>query len=148
MNSMVFSTGGDWDTTTLFNNGEEVMAAQLFVELHAGRDDYGNPAGGGVACGGEMTAIVRPQDDPQSEIGIFPGRIEIIAPGHSLIIENNHPAFVFEMTNCWYNGVDVTRNLMDLLVDVDSITNQVKAYITLFKPHWISADEVATYTIL
>ncbi len=148
MNNMVFSTNGDWDSTTLFNNGEEVMAAQLFVELHAGRDDYDSPIGGGVTCGGEMTAIVRPQNDPQSEIGIFPGRLEINAPGHSLVIENYHPAFAFEMTTCLYNGTDVTRNVMDIMVNIDAVSDQVSAYITLFKPHWISADEVATYTIL
>src|SRR5437764_1254038 len=106
MNQMVFNTQGDWDTTTLFNNNEEVMAAQLFVELKAGRDEFGNPDRGGIGNGGEMTAIVRPQDDPQSEVGIFPGRLEMKFPGHTLVIENTHPTFAFEFTRVWYNGVD------------------------------------------
>ena len=95
MNNMVFSTGGDWDSTTLFNNGGEVMAAQLFVELGASRDDFGNPYPGGISGGGTITAIVRPQDDPQQQIGIFPGRLELNFPGNTLVIENVHPMFAF-----------------------------------------------------
>ena len=148
MNNMVFSTGGDWDSTTLFNNGEEVMAAQLFVELHAGRDDYGEPGRGGVNNGGEMTAIVHPQDDPDSEIGIFPGRLELNFPGHSAVIENGHPGFAFEFTQVWFDGHDVTHQVIDLCVDINALENIVNAYITLYKPHWIAADEVATYNLV
>ena len=46
MNDMTFQTSGDWENTTLYNNGVEVAAAQLFVELRAGRDDYDNPIRG------------------------------------------------------------------------------------------------------
>lgn len=145
---MVFSTGGDWDSTTLYNNGQEVMASQLFVEMHAGRDDFGNPNRGGVQDGGEIDAIVRPQDNPQTQLGIFPGRLEMNFPGHTLVVENTHPAFAFEFTRIWYNGVDVTNNLVDLLVNIDADQNIVQAYITLYKPHWLSADEVATYNII
>ena len=67
MNNMVFKTGGDWDTTTLFNNNQEVLAAELLVEMHAGRDEDGEPIRGGVRDGGDATAIIRPQNDPQSE---------------------------------------------------------------------------------
>src|SRR5437588_1548900 len=148
MNNMVFRTGGDWDSTFLENNGAEVLAAQLFVELHAGRDDWGNPNVGGVNAGGEMTAIVRPQDDPQQEIGIFPGRLEMVFPGHLIIVENTHPGFAFEFTRVLYNGRDVTDNVVDLYVDVNAVDDVVRAYITLYKPHWITADEVATYTIV
>jgi len=148
MNNMVFQTGGDWDSTTLFNNGAEVLAAQLFVELHAGRDPYGNPDRGGVFDGGDITAIVRPQEDPQQEIGIFPGRLELVFPGHSLIVENTHPGFDFQFTRVSYNGRDVTGNVMDLYVDVNAADNVVTAYITLYKAHWLGADEVATYTIV
>src|SRR5262249_42005389 len=104
MNNMVFSTGGDWDSTTLFNNGGEGFAAQLFIELHAGRDAYGNPYSGGIADGGEITAIVRPQDNPMNQIGIFPGRLEMNFPGYTLVIENTHPYFAFEFTQVWLNG--------------------------------------------
>ncbi len=148
MNNMVFRTGGDWDSTYLENNGQEVMAAQLFVEVHAGRDDFGDPCMGGINNGGEMTAIVRPQDDPSQEIGIFPGRLEMVFPGHIIIVENTHPGFAFEFSRVLYNSRDVTDNLVDLYVDINAADNVVSAYITLFKPHWITSDEVATYTIL
>src|SRR5258708_21349541 len=105
MNNVVFRTGGDWDTTTLSNNGQEVMAAQLFVEMKAGRDEFGEPDRGGVNNGGEMTAIIRAQDNPDVPIGIFPGRLEMDFPGPSLQIENTHPMFAFEFCPGWYNGI-------------------------------------------
>src|SRR5579885_3184703 len=110
MNNVIFTTGGDWDTTTLYNNGQEWLAAQLFVELQAGHNDFGDPDRGGVSLGGEMTAIVRPQEDPQSQIGIFPGRLEMNFPGHGIVIENTHSEFAFEFTHVWYNGQDVTNS--------------------------------------
>ncbi len=148
MNNVVFNTGGDWDNTTLYNNGAEWLAAQLFVELHAGRNDFGDPDNGGVALGGEMTAIVRPQENPQEQIGIFPGRLEMNFPGHSLVMENTNPMFAFEFTRVWYNGQDVTNNILDVYVDINAVDNVVKAYVTIYKPHWLAADEVATFNIL
>lgn len=148
MNNYVFSTGGDWDSTTLYNNGAEVLASQFYVELHAGRDAFNAPDRGGVYDGGEITAIVRPQDNPNVEMGIFPGRLEMNFPGHNIVMENTHPAFSFEFTRISYNGRDVTGNIVDLLVNINAMDNVVQAYITLYKPHWLTADEVATYTIL
>ena len=148
MNNVVFQTSGDWDTTTLTNNGLEVMAAQLFVELRAGRDGYGEPDRGGVFNGGELTATIRTQDQPDVPFGIFPGRIDLQFPGHTLQIENTHPVFAFEFTRVWYNGRDVTDKIMDLYVDVNAVDNIVQAYVTLYKAHWLGSDEVATYTII
>lgn len=148
MNNVVFNTGGDWDTTTLYNNGAEVLAAQLFVEIHAGRDGYGEPDRGGVFNGGEITAIIRPQDNPNYEVGIFPGRLELGFPGHSIVVENTHPGFAFEFTRIYYNGQDVTNHIVDLYVDINAVDNVVQAYITLYKAHWFGSDEVATYNII
>lgn len=148
MNNVVFRTGGDWDSTTLFNNGQEVMAAQLFVDLKAGRDEYGEPDRGGVQNGGEITAIIRPQENPEMQIGIFPGRLEMDFPAHSLVIENTHPMFAFEFTQIWYNGRDITNNIIDVYVDVNAVDNVVQASVTLYKAHWLGSDEVATYNII
>jgi len=148
MNNVVFQTGGDWDSTTLANNGQEVLAAQLFIELRAGRDDFGDPDRGGVFDGGEMTAIIRTQDDPDTPVGIFPGRIELTFPGHSLQIENTHPTFAFEFTRVWFNGRDVTDKIVDLYVDINAVDNVVQAYVVLYKAHWLGSDEVATYNII
>lgn len=148
INNVVFSTGGTWDSTTLHNNGREVRAAQLFVELHAGRDDWDNPDRGGVNNGGELTALIRPQQDPNEEIGVFPGRLELNFPGHSVIVENQHPGFAFEYTRLWYNGRDVTDNIVDLYVDINAVDDVVEAYITLYKARWFGSDEVATYRIV
>jgi hypothetical protein len=148
VNSVVFRTGGDWDTTTLHNNGQEVFASQLLVELHCGRDAWGNPMDGGIGNGGEFTAIIRPQDNPGHEVGIFPGRLEMDFPHHSLLVENVHPGFGFEFTRVWYNGHDITDDVVDLLVNVDAVNNVVQAFVTVYRSHWIARDEVATYTII
>ena len=148
MNNMVFSTLGDWDSTTLYNNGQEVLAAQLFVELVTGRNEFGEPTGGGIEWGGEITAIVRPQDNPDQEIGIFPGRLELNFPGHTIVIENGHPGFAFEFTRVWYNGRDVTNDLLDIYVDINAVDNIVKAYLTLYRDRFLLRDEVVTYNIV
>lgn len=147
MNDMVFRTGGDWDSTTLFNNGVEVMAAQLFVDLRAGRDDYGNPDAGGIYDGTDLTAIVRPQDNPLAPVDILPGRLTVQFPGHEVVIENYHPLVLLDNTQVWYNGENITRRVVDVYVDVNSVDDVVKAYVALYKPHWIAADEVITYAI-
>jgi hypothetical protein len=148
MNQMIFSTGGDWDSTTLHNNGQEVMAAELYVDAKTGRNEFGEPDRGGVANGGEIVAYVRPQENPEQQIAIFPGRLEMTFPGHTLVIENTHPTFAFEFTRIWHNGRDVTHNIVEAFVDINAIDNDVKAYLTLYKPHWLTSDEVATYNIL
>jgi hypothetical protein len=147
MNNVVFQTKGDWDSTFLENNGQEVLAQELLVDLHSGRDEMGNPSRGGVGTGGEMVAYIRTQSDPNTQMSIFPGHISITFPGHVVIVENTHPSFAFEMTRVLYNGQDVTRNIVELHVQVNADENIVSAYITLYKAHWISADEVATITI-
>lgn len=148
MNHLVFQTGGDWDSTTLFANGEEFFAAQLFVEVVAGRDEWGEASNGGIYNGGTITAIVRPQENPNEEIGIFPGRLELTFPGHSLIIENDHPGFAFEMTRVWFDGHDVTNVVLDIHVDINAIEDIVRGYITLYRSHWIVRDEIATYNLI
>jgi hypothetical protein len=148
MNDMVFHTGGDWDSTTLFNNGREVTAAQLFVELRAGRDDFGNPMDGGIFEGADLTAIVRPQDDPEFPYDVLPGRITFEAPGHTIILENYHPHVELDQTRIWHNGQEVTERVVDLYFDINAIDDVVEAFITVYKPHWIRRDEVITYTLL
>jgi hypothetical protein len=148
MNNLIFHTGGSWETTTLFNNNQEVLATQLFVELHAGRDEWDDPVDGGISTGGEMTALIRPQDNPMEEWPIFPGRLELNFPGHQIIIENMHPTFAFEYTRVWYNGRDVTNSVMDIFVDINAADNIVRAFITLYKNRWFGTDEVATFNIL
>lgn len=148
MNNYVFSTAGSWETTTLFNHGQEVFAVQLFVELHAGRDEWDDPVNGGISRGGEMTALVRPQDNPADEWPIFPGRLEMNFPGHQIVVENTHPAFAFEYTRVWHNGREVTNSVMDVYVDINAADNVVRAYITIYRDRWLGTDEVATYNIL
>ena len=43
MNNTALTATGDWDTTTLYNNGDEVSALEFYIEIEAGQDDgYGN----------------------------------------------------------------------------------------------------------
>jgi hypothetical protein len=148
MNDLIFHTGGSWDTTTLFNNGYEVPAAQLFIELHAGRDEWGDPVSGGILEGADLTALIRPQDDPMQPWDIFPGRITLEFPGYNLVVENNHPAVALENTRIFLNGEDVTRRIVDLYVDINAVDDVVSAYVTVYKSHFFRRDEVLTHTIL
>ncbi len=148
MNDMTFQTGGDWDNTTLYNNGVEVPAAQLFVELRAGRDEYDNPMQGGVYDGTALTAMVRLQENPDDALDILPGKLTLTFPGHEVVLENYHPMVDPEATRVWYNGQDVTSRVVDIYVDVNAQDDIVKAFVSVYKPHSIATDEVVTYTIV
>lgn len=148
MNDVVFKTGGDWDSTTLFNNGQEVAANVLFVDAQTGRNEFGEPDTGGVNNGGEFTAYIVTQDDPNTQVPIFPGRLVIRVPKHELVVENSHPQFLFEASQVWLDQQDVTNNLVDLHVEIDAVNNNVQGYVTLYKSHFFSSDEVATINLL
>jgi len=148
MNDMVFRTGGDWDSTTLFNNGGEVPAAQLFVELHAGRDEFGDPISGGIFEGADLTALVRPADAPDDPFDILPGRLTLEFPGYNIVLENAHPGVYMDNTRILLNGDDVTDRVVDLFVDVNVLDDIVSAYITVYKSRWFVRDEVITHTII
>lgn len=148
MNTLAFRTGGDWDSTTLFNNGFEVAAAQLYIELRAGRDDWGEPVQGGIFEGADLTAIIRPAEDPLAPWDILPGRITLDFPGYSLALENMHPEVYLPHTRIYFNGEDVTQRVVDLVVDINAVDNIVSAYITVYKSHFFRRDEVITHTII
>ncbi len=148
MNDMTFETGGDWVSTTLYNNGVEVPAAQLYVELRAGRDAWDNPIQGGIYNGTELTALVRPQNDPEDALDILPGRLSLTFPGHSVVLENYHPMVDPQATRVWYNGEEITNRVVDVYVDVNALSDEVKAFLTVYKTHWLAADEAITYTIV
>jgi hypothetical protein len=148
MNELVFRTGGSWDTTTLFNNGYEVAAAQLFIELHAGRDEWGEPVDGGIFEGADLAALIRPADDPMSPWDILPGRLTMEFPGYTLILENYHPAVYMENTRIYMNGENITDRVIDLYVDINAVDNVVSAYVTVYKNNWFRRDEVITHTIV
>jgi len=148
MNDLAFRTGGDWDSTTLYNNGMEVPAAQLFVELTAGRDEFGDPINGGIFAGASLTALIRPQENPDDPFDILPGRLTFDCPGYSLVLQNYHPGVYLDQTNVFLNGEDITARVVDLYIDINALDNVVTAWITVYKPHWIRRDEVITYNML
>src|SRR4051812_21960804 len=114
MRYFIFNTGGDWDSTTLFLNGEEYPASRLFLQLETGRDAYGQPRRGGLQNGGQMEAFILPQDQSLNEQAIFPGRIDLEFPMHKVTIENETPNFVIEMTRILLDGKDVSNEISDL----------------------------------
>jgi hypothetical protein len=148
MNYFIFNTGGDWDSTTLYNNGEEFLASKLFLQLNTTRDMDGRPIRGGLSNGGSMTAYVQPQDENASEFAIFPGKIDLEVPTHKVSVENTSPQFAIEFTRVWLDGEDVTNQVVDLEFNVDAVNNNVSGYVTIYKPHFLAADEVATFNLL
>jgi hypothetical protein len=148
MTDMIFRTGGDWDSTTLFDSGREVAAAQLFVELLAGRDEFGDPTHGGIHEGADLTALVRPAEDPENPFDILPGRLRMEFPGYVVIIENYHPAVYLEATRIFLNGEDITDRVVDVYIDINAHDNVVQAYVTVYKSRFWVRDEVITHSIL
>jgi hypothetical protein len=148
MRYFIFNTGGDWDSTTLFLNGEEYPATRLFIHLEAGRSDHGEPVKGGVQRGGEMEAFVLPQDPDMTEQAIFPGRIDLEFPLHKVTIENDTPTFALEMTRITLDGKDISDEITDIVINIDAVANEVEAYLTVFRPKLLGADEMATCNLL
>jgi hypothetical protein len=148
MNYFIFNTGGDWDSTTLFLDGQEFPASQLYVELTTGRDEFGEPCRGGLRNGGDMTAYVQPQDENASQFAIFPGKIDLEFPIHKVTVENPSPQFAIEFTRVVMDGEDITDKIIDLQINIDAVANQASASLSLYRPHLLGADEVATFNLI
>jgi len=148
MNYFIFSTGGDWDSTSLYLNGENFPSQRLLLEFETGRDFNGDPRRGGLSNGGNASCFVLPEQTGAGEWAIFPGKIDLEFPTHKVTIENQSPTFAIELTRVWLDNEEVSHQLLDLQVDIDAIENRASAYLTLYKPRLLGADEVATYTLL
>jgi hypothetical protein len=147
-NEIIFRTGGDWDSTSLYNNGYEIAAAQLYIELRAGRDDFGDEVHGGIWEGADLTALIRPADDPLAPFDIFPGRISLEFPGYTVVMENLHPAVDMRHLQVWFNGEDITERVVDIVVDINALDDFVQAYASVYKSRFLLRDEVITHNIL
>lgn len=147
-NELIFRTGGDWDSTTLMSNGYTVEAAQLYIELHAGRDDWGDEVHGGIWEGAELTALIRPADTPDLPYDIFPGRISMEFPGYTIVMENEHPMGDLRHLRIWFNGENITDRVVDIVVDINAVDNFVQAFATVYKSRFLLRDEVITHNIL
>ena len=147
-NDILFRTGGDWESTTLHSNGYEIAAAQLYIELRAGRDDWGDEVRGGIWEGADLTALIRPDDDPDLPFDIFPGRISMEFPGYTIIMENDHPEVDMRHLHVWLNGEDITDRVVDIVVDINAVDNVVQAFASVYKSRFLLRDEVITHNIL
>ncbi|WP_395089082.1 hypothetical protein [Armatimonas sp.] len=147
-NEIIFSTGGDWDTTSLMSNGYAIEAAQLYIELRAGRDDWGDEVQGGIWEGADLTAMIRPAEDPLAPFDIFPGRISLEFPGYTIVLENQHPMGDMRHLRVWLNGEDITDRVVDVVVDINAVDSFVQAYVTVYKSRFLLRDEVITHTII
>lgn len=147
-NDLRFRTDGTWDSTTLHGNGYEISAAQLYIELRAGRDDWGDEVPGGIWEGADLTALIRPAEDPFSPFDIFPGRIMLEFPGYRIEMENNHPEVDMRHLRIWLNGEDITDRVVDLVVDINAVDDFVQAFVTVYKSRFILRDEIITHNII
>lgn len=148
MNDVVFRTDGTWDGTTLHNNGYEVPAAQLYLELRAGRDEWDEPVDGGIEVGADLTALVRPAEDPHAPFDLLPGRVTLAFPGGSVVLENLHPGVDPRHTRVFFNGDDVTDRVVDLVVDINAVDNVTDAWLSLYRNRWFRRDEVVTHALI
>lgn len=141
-NDVIFATQGDWDSTTLANNGVDVAANRLFVHFQQTIDQKG------FRSGGELSASIVTQADPNEEAGIFPGTLTIDVPNHKIVIENKDPHFGFAATKVVYQDIEVTEYLVEFHLEVDAAANVVQAYITLFQGADATDNPVQTFNVL
>ena len=141
-NNVIFTTKGDWDSTTLEANGEEVLANRLYVHFQQQIDRRGNRGEG------ELTAIVNTQDNPSEDVGIFPGVLTIDVPNHKLEIRNTDPHFAFASTQVIYQEIDVTQSLSEFHLEIDGVQNIVQGYITLWQGPIATDEPYQTFNIL
>ena len=134
---------------TLYNNGVEVPAAHSSSSnFAAGRDEDGDPISGGIFDGASLTAIIRPQENPDQPFDILPGRLTMECPGYTLVLENFHPGVYLNQTQVFLNNENVTSRVVDLYVDINSVDDIVTAWATIYKSHFFRSDELITHTIL
>lgn len=137
----LFNTGGSWETTYLLNHGQEVATDRLFLQITVERNALDR------RIGGEMTAYVDIAGSG-GRVAVFPGRLEIDAPGHNLVVENIHPRVQFDQTRVWYEQVEITEQVFEVFVEVDSPQNNVQGFVTLFKGRLIGPDKLETFSVL
>jgi hypothetical protein len=142
LNNVVFTTKGDWDSTMLTNNGQEVQANRIFVQFQQQIDRKGNRGEG------EFTAIVRTQETPDEDTGVFPGTLTVDVPNHKIIIENTDPHFAFEQTRITYQDIDMTESVSEFYLEIDGVQNIVQCYITLWQGPIATDEPYETFTIL
>lgn len=141
-NNVVFTTKGDWDSTTLTNNDEEVRANRLFVQFQQQIDRKGNRGEG------ELTAIINTENEPDVDTGIFPGTLTIDVPNHKIEIQNTDPHFAFASTHVIYQEIEVTESLSEFHLEVDGLQNIVQGYITLWQGPIATDAPYQTFNIL
>ena len=87
MNYFIFNTGGDWDSTSLYLNGEEFPANRLYLRFETGGTREGDPRKGGLENGGQASCYALPQQSGAGEWAIlFPGKIDLEFPTHKVTI--------------------------------------------------------------
>ncbi len=123
-----FETKGDWDSTILTKDGQEVYASRLYLLLRIKPGDkYGN-----IGQGDIVAAIVY-ADDPNNAIGLFPGVLEISVPGHEITIRNESPSALFEETKVEYQGLEMTSSVAEVFLEVDSTKEIPDGRVSLYQ---------------
>ncbi len=123
-----FETKGDWDSTKLTKDGEDVQASRLYVLLRLKPgDQYGNIGQG------DLVAAIVPSGDPDRSIGIFPGKLEISVPGHEIVIVNESPTGEFEKTRVGYQDLEMTASIAEVYLEVDSAQDIVAGRVGLYQ---------------
>lgn len=150
LNNFLYQTRDNlWDETRLLDmnrpgDDKQVDASRLYVHLTCDTR--------GIDGGGDLELYLCPADDPNTGFGILPGRLEIdIVHGEfgdsNIVIENNNPAGDFADTRLWYNGIEVTEQVVELAYDVNPAENYITGFIRLFKGRLLGRDEVSTFTL-
>ncbi len=110
-------------------------------------DETDQPVAGGISLGGEIQAWLRPQDCLDDEIPIFPGSIRFTTPLGELVLENKSPDLDFADTLVFWNGVEITNNILDVRIDVNAVDNIVESEIKIYEPRILVEDEIHSVSL-
>lgn len=150
LNNFLYQTrDNQWDETRLLDmnragDDKQVNASRLYVHL--------TTDGVGISGGGDLQLYLCPENDPNTGVGIIPGRLEIdIVHGQfgdvNAVIENNNPAGDFGDTRVWFNEIEVTDQIMEIAYDVNPAENYITGYLRLHKGRLLGRDEITTFTL-
>ena len=147
--NLIFETDGSWEGTALLDNGEPYFAAQVFVQLRVDRNMFDRITG---RAGEAFVVPVYENGDGDTVVlerePIFPGVLDIQTPKGRVRVENYHPDFAADQTRVFWEGLEVTDQIVEFYFDVNHPDNVVRSHLTLFKGNRFRADELTQVTLL
>jgi hypothetical protein len=145
---MLLQCDGSWENTALFESGQGLTPAELYIEIACGFDAAGNYVRGGVSTGGELAAYFRLADQPTLQQAVFPGAIEMQMGTYCIRLE--HPSPILDITGLqvWVNGQFISDRLVGLIVQIDADQGAMIGQLQFLEYHTLLPDELVSVSLI